>query len=738
MKPSSWLILTCLILAIGMAGCGVQNPTATTTPLPVRSPTLPPPEVRTTLAPSAEATAQAYFRAWEAKDYASMYGLLTSASQEAFSEQNFTAIYQNAAEEAALGSVETKIVSSVTHANAAQITYQVILHSTLVGDIQRDVSMNLALEDGQWRLEWDPVLILPELGGGNVLRMVYEIPARGDIFDRNGEALAAQADAFALGIVPDQVDPDQEDQLISQLSRLTGIRADTIRERYENYLSGAGWYLPLASISADKIGSRAGVITGFDGVVLRPYTARFYFDGGVAPHAVGYVSAIGEDEVEEFRRRGYRVDQMVGRTGLEAWGERTLAGVNGGTLYVVDPEGQPVEQLAQSLPQPSQSITTTLDYNLQLQSQRAIQGFRGAIVVLERDTGRVLAMVSSPGFDPNLFAPDNFNGSALIQDLFDPNTTPLLNRATRGQYPLGSVFKIVTMAAALESGLYNADSEYDCQYEFSELQGVTLYDWTLEQEFPPSGLLTLPEGLMRSCNTYFYHIGVDLYRQGLTTAVSDMAQGFGLGSATGIGQIEEEKGQVPVPGSDYYAAISAVGQADLLVTPLQVADFVAAVGNGGTLYRPQVVEQIGPPGGQPSFTFKPEVRGQLPVSAQNLETIKQAMVSVVDNRRGTAYLVFGSFPIAFAGKTGTAQDTPRDPHAWFAGYTFEERPDKPDIAVAVIAENAGQGSEIAAPICKRVLEIYFYGRPLSLYPWESQIGVPRPEPEATETPSPEG
>ncbi|MEJ2301058.1 MAG: NTF2-like N-terminal transpeptidase domain-containing protein [Anaerolineales bacterium] len=225
MKTSSWWILTCLILAIGMAGCGVQNPTATATPLPVSSPTLPPPEVRTTLPPSAETTARAYFRAWEAEDYASMYGLLTSASQEAFSEQNFTAIYQNTAEESALGSVETKIISSVTHANTAQITYQVILHSTLVGDIQRDVSMNLALEDGQWRLEWDPALILPELGGGNVLRMVYEIPARGDIFDRNGEALAAQADAFALGIVPDQVDPDQEDQLISQLSRLTGIRA---------------------------------------------------------------------------------------------------------------------------------------------------------------------------------------------------------------------------------------------------------------------------------------------------------------------------------------------------------------------------------------------------------------------------------------------------------------------------------------------------------------------------------
>jgi penicillin-binding protein 2 len=665
-----------------------------------------------------------------------MYALLTSASRQAFSEGDFTSIYKNVAIESALDDLEYNLTSSVTHAQTAQVSYQVTLHSTLVGDIQRHLSMNLALEAGEWRLEWDPALILPELSDGSTLQMAYQIPARGDIFDRTGEPLVAEADAFAVGIIPDQVDPDQEDGLFSELSRLTGIRADDIRERYENYLSGAGWYLPLASISAEKVQRREAALNRFDGLVLRPYTSRFYFDGGVAPHAVGYVSAIGENEVETFRRRGYRVDQMVGRTGLEAWGERTLAGVNGGTLYVVDPEGQPVEELAQTPPQSSQSITTTLDYNLQLQSQQAIQDFRGAIVVLERDTGRVLAMVSSPGFDPNLFAPGNFNGSELIQDLFDQQTTPLLNRATRGQYPLGSVFKIVTMAAALESGLYTADTTYDCQYDFNELPGVTLYDWTLEQEFPPSGMLTLPEGLMRSCNNYFYHIGVDLYRQGLTTSVSDMAKGFGLGSSTGIGQIEEEAGQVPVPASDYYAAISAIGQADLLVTPLQVADFVAAVGNGGTLYRPQVVEQIAPPGGEPTFTFQPEVRGRLPVSAENLAIIQQAMVSVAANRRGTAYLVFGHFPVAFAGKTGTAQDTPRDPHAWFAGYTFEERPDKPDIAVAVIAENAGQGSEIAAPICKRVIEIYFYGRPLTPYPWESQIGVPRPEPEATETPSP--
>jgi cell division protein FtsI/penicillin-binding protein 2 len=436
-----------------------------------------------------------------------------------------------------------------------------------------------------------------------------------------------------------------------------------------------------------------------------------------------------------LRRSGYRRDEKVGRIGLESWGEEILSGVRGGTLNLISPEGVALEQIAASTSQPAQSIYTTIDSDLQLQAQQAIVDFLGAIVVLERDTGRVLAMVSSPGFDPNLFEPQNFNREFQIQDLFDQQAIPLLNRATQGQYPLGSVFKIITMAAGMESGLYSAETTYECQHEFNELPDVTLYDWTLEKEFPPSGILTLPEGLMRSCNNYFYHIGLDLYDQGLTTANSDMARDFGLGSPTGIGQLEEESGQVPDPGSRLYATSLAIGQADLLVTPLQVANFIAAVGNGGTLDRPPGVEQLAPAEGEPTYTFEPEVRGELSVSQQNLQVIQDAMVSVVANRRGTAYREFINFRIPFAGKTGTAQDTPRDPHAWFAGYTFAENPDRPDIAAAVIVENIGDGSEFAAPIFRRVMEAYFFGRPLTPYPWEQQIGVPRPEP--TETPTPE-
>lgn len=736
MKRHPKLALLILLLSIFLPGC--SNPSPSAMPSPTAIPSLPPPEVNVTQAPDTEAAARAYLEAWKRDDYASMYAMLTSVSRDALTEEEFSARYRNVAAEAALSSLEAQILSSLTQTRTAQVSYRVTLHSALVGDIQRDTLMNLSLENGEWRVQWDDALILPELSGGNTLRMDYQIPSRANIYDRNNRALVAQAEATALGIIPDQIDPEQEERLLNELSRLTGMRPDTITAMYEDFPPGADWYLPLKAVSADLVQEREAVLSGMAGLVMRAFRSRYYFDGGIAPHVVGYVSAIPAEQVEEYRRQGYRQDERVGQSGLEKWGESYLSGKRGGALYVVDASGLIITKLAESSPAPAQAIYTTLDKDLQLQAQQALAGFQGAIVVLERDTGRVLTMVSSPGFDPNLFEPTNFNSGFQLEELFDPETNPLLNRAAQGQYPLGSVFKIVTMAAALESGLYTAETVYDCRHTFTEVAGVTLYDWTYEKELPASGPLTLPEGLMRSCNPYFYHIGRDLFLQGLTTAVSDMARGFGLGEATGIDQVAEEEGHVPDPQSEMDATNLAIGQGDLLVTPLQVADFIAAIGNGGTLYRPQVVEKIAPPDGQPSYTFAPEVRGRLPINAATLKILQDALVSVVANRKGTAWHRFTGLNIALAGKTGTAQDPPRDPHAWFAGYTFEGREDKPDIAVVVVVENAGEGSEVAAPIFRRVLEIYFTGAPKTLYWWESEFGATRtPTPEETETPTPE-
>lgn len=729
MKLRSAILLLLVLLLAACNKTPVVSPSTTD---------LPEPAVNTIPAPEPDAAAKAFLDAWKVDDYAKMYAQLTMLSKDALNEVDFSNHLKDVSATMSLESMDYEILQSLIKSpSEAQVAYRVIYHTVLVGDITRETVMTLSLKEGEWKVQWEDGMILPELSGGSKLKMDISVPARGNIYDANGTALAAQSDAVALGIWPGQINPDTEGALLTELSNLTGLHTDTIRSLYE--YAQPDWYIPIGDVSAQAVADRYSVLSSLDGLQMYPYNTRYYFDSA-APHVVGYVQPIPAERVDEYRRRGYRVDEKVGMAGLEAWGEEYLTGKRGATLYVVDAQGNVTTRLGQTDSVPADEIYSTLDKDLQIQAQRAIQGFRGAVVVLERDTGRVLAMASAPTFDPNLFDPNNENSSWMLSDVLNSPSIPQLNRATLGAYPLGSVFKIITMATALETGVYTQYSELNCGYTFTEMPGVTLYDWTYEKEKPASGLLTLPEGLMRSCNIWFYHIGYELYSLGYTEDVSKMARAFGLGSPTGI-ELEEDAGSMPNPSSEADAVQLAIGQGSMLATPIQVARFIAAIGNGGTLYRPQVVEKVTTPDGDPILSFEPEAQGTLPVSEENMQIIQDAMRSVVQDNRGTAHYALAGLQVPIYGKTGTATNSTGDSHAWFAGYTDAGRDDLPDISVAVIAENAGEGSDIAAPIFRRVVEAYFYGKPISLYKWESSFYVTRtPTSEfdvtPTETPQP--
>ena len=743
MKLSRLLDLI-LIPTFILTACGANNgglfPTETSLPQPI---------VTVLPAPDAGAALGAYLEAFKADDYNTMYSMLSKVTQDSIPLDEFARRNRDALNVMSAGSFDYEVLSSLVNPFSAEISYRVTYHTVLVGDLQRDMIARFALENDQWKLQWDDSLILPELAGGNVLKMDYKIPSRGEIYDRNGDPLAAQSDAYAFYIIPDSVTDESFNTLVGEASRLCGNSIEALSGEILN--TPGQFAIPLCEASGPESERIRSVAPS--GLYWEEYTSRYYFEQGVGSNLVGYAQLISAEELEAYIRRGYQGSERVGQAGIEKWAEDYLAGQHGGALYVVNPgAGAIVTKVGESEAGPAESVHLTIDRNLQRYAEESIEGFRGAVVVMEVQTGRVLAMASSPDYDSNIFMGQP-NSSAQITELFERFDDPLLNRAAQGQYPLGSVFKIITMAAGMESGLYIPETTYDCQYHYTELPDKIRDDWTWQHcqdrlassrecntpDSIPSGVLDLREGLMRSCNPFFWDIGHTLFLNQRKDDIAKMARAFGLSQATGIGQVTEAIGQILDPATVVDVVNQAIGQGDVQVTPLQVARFIAALGNGGTLYRPQLVEKIQPIEGLPTTVFKPEATGTLPITPERLQVIQEAMMMVVNDPRGTANFRLRGIQVPVAGKTGTAESGSGQPHAWFAGYTlcaddvanYPVCENKPDIAIAVVLENQGEGSDWAAPVFKRIIETYYFGSPQTIYWFESNFGI-------TETPTPFG
>jgi len=675
-----------------------------------------------------DATAAAFLEAWESGDYGAMYARLSPASQAVIDAESFTQRYQNALTNATVLTVATRLQSALQENDRAYAAYEVTLDTALVGALVTDTVMSLSLHEGQWWVDWDAGLIWPQLAGGHYFRMDYTVPVRANIYDRAGLGLATEGTIVTIGVIPGQI--EDENALLGALALVTGLSPDEIRARYA--ASPADWRVPIADIPAEVSVDHNDLLSSIPGIYRDEKAGRIYPHGSIAPHVVGWVAPVPAEQLDAYRAQGYRGDEWVGVSGLEAWGEETLAGLHGGALNIVTAAGERVVTVAERQAAPSRAIYTTLDRDLQKQVQQILGGRKGAIVVLDAHTGAVLALTSGPGFDSNTFVgPAGAGGRSQI--LADPGR-PLFNRATQGTYPSASVFKIVTISAALEEA--GMDPEHTIFYCPGYWEGLGPASRKGCWKEDGHGDISLKDGLTASCDVVFYAVGQTLDGVG-QDVLPRFGRGFGFGEKTGLEGVLEEGGLMPDPdwkanviGENWWVGDTiniAIGQGYLLVTPLQVARMIAAVGNGGTLYRPYVIQRIGPAGeGMPEQVTQPEAVGTLPVSAPHLAAIQEALLGVTPKSIGTAPHRFAGLSIPVAGKTGTAEvggpDT--EPHSWFAAYAPA---DNPEIAIVVLAENAGEGSTVAAPLTRQVVEAY-YGLPLSPLPPQAEEDYVPPTP----------
>ena len=421
---------------------------------------------------------------------------------------------------------------------------------------------------------------------------------------------------------------------------------------------------------------------------------RYYHNGRAIAHVAGYLGEIGAEELKRLKPYGYKVRDLVGRTGLEKSFDLQLRGENGGTQVEVDHRGRMVRVMGHRSPKRGKDLRLTLDASLQEKASSLLAGRRGAVVAIDPETGEILAMTSYPAFDPNAFLDSKRKGE--IKEWLQQQNSPFLNRAL-GAYTPGSIFKIVTASAALQRGKINPQTSFECE-GFLRLGNHSFSCWNEEGHGPEN----LSQGLAHSCNVYFFHLGLLMG----TEPIAEECHRWGLGKGAEVELSGEAPGLVPnrhwkwqvfhQPWYDGDTLNFTIGQGYLLMTPLQAARMVSAVANGGKLVKPYLVKQVG------SVEVAHPRSQTIGVSEGTLQAILEGLRRVIDDPTGTGQLALSS-QVSIAGKTGTAETPNGAAHAWFVGFAPVENP---KIAFAVFLEHGGGGGYAAAPIARQLVEYF--------------------------------
>lgn len=551
-----------------------------------------------------------------------------------------------------------------------------------------------------------------DLANGNRIRLIPIQAPRGIFYDRNGVQLVTNRPGFTVAFMATAGQPDR--QVLEKLSQILNMKPEAIITKLEQRRGSFDPVRIKANVGPEivtKIEERRNELPG---VIIEIQPVRTYNHQTLAAHLFGYVSEINDTELEKRKSDGYKPGDIIGKFGLERVYDKELRGIDGGGQTEVNVSGRPVQVLGKKEPVPGQNLVLTIDYRIQKAAEAAIDEtlhelqttteFRNAkaasVVAMNPQTGEILAMVSRPAFDPNLFAGgiSEKDWKAINENPFHP----MDNKAISGEYPPGSVFKIVTGTAALELNKVTPEEKIL----------DTGRHWLIDKgnaHGEALGWISFQEALAKSDNVYFYEMG---NRLGIDN-LEKYARLFGIGAFTGINLPGESDGlaanrryKEKVYGEQWYLSETfdaAIGQGFNLVTPLQQVQLMAQIASGGVRYRPYVVKEITAPDGKPLKTFQPEQVAKIDISANTMHLIRQALREVA-RPNGTAGWLFADFPVAVAAKTGTAENSHGADHGWFVAYApFND----PTIAVAVIVEQGGYGGSSAGVITKKVLEAAF-------------------------------
>jgi penicillin-binding protein 2 len=564
----------------------------------------------------------------------------------------------------------------------------------------------------------------------SVHRVVLEAD-RGIIYDRHGVALVQNAPAWSVEVIPNALPLATTARLveIDELARLAGAPADQLLVAIQNADQYGSVRVGPDLTEAQQLALSERLPT-LPGVTIVRHAIRTYLYPLILGHVVGYVGPIDEQEIKTLRPRGYRPDELVGKVGVESGLESRLRGANGWADVVVDARGQVVRTLATHAPVPGQSVYLTIDLQLQMSTAAALAAglqrdhkTAGASVVLDPRTGEVLAMVSIPGYDTNLFT-HGISQADYTRLTTDPNH-PLLNRAIAGQYAPGSTFKMVTATAGLQEGKITPATLLACP-SYLTYGGWVYHNWASYS----LGYMNVAKALAVSCDTFFYQVAAMVG----DVALARYARAYGFGTAKSIEMPGVQPGLVPdriwkqlacgVPdlNSDTCrwtlgdTVTFGIGQSALLTTPLNQAIYVAAIANGGKLLEPTLVHLVRDASGRLVLTQKPQVTGTVPASAFNLGAVREGMREEINRPYNMNYWFRAAgVPADGGGKTGTAQwggsglDLPT--HAWFVFFApFVQ----PNIAMSIFVER-GELSEVeAAPIGVQIMR-YFRPHQSAIY-----------------------